>query len=283
MFPNSASSVIKSASVPWNVLSLPGLTLDSLGHYLAALGLLVILNRRWPAVRGCWRQGRFVLVNGPADQDELIKQLAAVATDGKWMDYQKNWDKALKEDTNGESSDKSSLWRSHQANEKFLPVFHAHLALADRLSFNPLFGTGGNSGQRDFSKGWKEVVDDLKEPPRRWSKYMLLRDLEAFLRGESCHCLNGYNAACWFSASNKVFNSGTKNLSERVKSHLGPWCWPAKRFHFCVAALRGNWGANGVLQVLSHLLHNQRQWMRLESVAISQVKFGCRFGNDRWL
>lgn len=46
-------------------ISLPGLTLDTLGLYFAALGLLRLLSRKWPQVRGCWRQGVFTVGGGP--------------------------------------------------------------------------------------------------------------------------------------------------------------------------------------------------------------------------
>jgi hypothetical protein len=39
------------------VLALPGLSPDSLGNYLASLGLLRVLSRKWPSTRIAWRDG----------------------------------------------------------------------------------------------------------------------------------------------------------------------------------------------------------------------------------
>jgi len=38
-------------------IALPGLRPDSLGNYLASLGLLRLLAREWPEVRIAWKDG----------------------------------------------------------------------------------------------------------------------------------------------------------------------------------------------------------------------------------
>ena len=53
------------------VLRLAGLHLDTLGNYFAALGLLRLAAHRWPAVKGCWRDGVFCLIGGPDNISEL--------------------------------------------------------------------------------------------------------------------------------------------------------------------------------------------------------------------
>jgi hypothetical protein len=41
-----------------SILTFPGLTLDTLGLYFAALGLLRLLSRKWPAGSGLLAQRR---------------------------------------------------------------------------------------------------------------------------------------------------------------------------------------------------------------------------------
>lgn len=59
-----------------NAIPLPGLTLDTLGLYFAALGLLRLLSRRWPQVRGCWRNGVFTVIAGPEVEEALARDFS---------------------------------------------------------------------------------------------------------------------------------------------------------------------------------------------------------------
>ena len=40
-----------------------GIRADSLGGYLMGLGLLSACSKRWPDIRGCWREGHFTLLH----------------------------------------------------------------------------------------------------------------------------------------------------------------------------------------------------------------------------
>jgi CRISPR-associated protein Csx17 len=102
-----------------------------------------------------------------------------------------------------------------------LATFHSHVACGDRLSFNPLFGSGGNSGNRGFDDGWQEAVSALRTPPRKWKPEKLRADLGSFLVGNACECLAGLNASSWFSAANKAFNSGTARPFR--EGQVTPW------------------------------------------------------------
>ena len=53
-------------------LALPGLSPDSLGNYLASLGLLRVLSRKWPSTRIAWRDEVLQVVGGPTTLDELL-------------------------------------------------------------------------------------------------------------------------------------------------------------------------------------------------------------------
>ena len=147
---SQASASGTAIAVSWPVLPLSGLTPDTLGNYLASLGLLTLAARQWEDIRACWRNGQFLLVNGPADIESLVALLRDVAESRNWSGYDKAWAKKQKDDTKNKNAASTSLWRSQQASEQELSLFQSHIATGDRLSFNPLFGSGGNAGRRDF-------------------------------------------------------------------------------------------------------------------------------------
>ncbi len=203
------------------VVALPGLHLDSLGHCLAALGLLSLCSRRWTSLRGGWRGSVFYLAGGPATEDELVLHLAGIGERGEWSHYGKGWEMHQKADTKAKSAVATARWRAHEAIEESLPLLQSHLATAARLSFNPLFGTGGNAGKRDFSTGWAKATGAIRKPPKGWRRELLNDDLAAFLRGDPGVCLADYNAGCWFGAANKAFNSGTARPFR--EGQVSPW------------------------------------------------------------
>lgn len=203
------------------VIPLAGLHLDSLGLGLAALGILSLCSRRWSSVRGGWRGSLFYLAGGPTTEDELLAFIAGIGERGEWSAYKKGWDKHQKADTKAKSGRNTALWRAREADEESLSLLQSHIAPASRLSFNPLFGTGGNAGKRDFSKGWSKAVSDIEKPPRGWKREVLNADLAAFLQGKPGLCLADYNAGCWFGSANKAFNSGTAKPFR--DGQLSPW------------------------------------------------------------
>lgn len=203
------------------VISLPGLHLDSLGLGLSALGLLSLCSRRWPIVRGGWRGSIFYLAGGPPTKTELIEYIATIGERGEWSSYRKGWDKQQKADTKTKGGKNIALWCALEADEETLALHQSHIAHSARLSFNPLFGTGGNAGKRDFSIGWAKAAAAIETPPRGWKREALNADLEAFLNGEPGICLADYNAGCWFGAANKSFNSGTAKPFR--EGQISPW------------------------------------------------------------
>ena len=172
-------------------------------------------------MRGGWRGGVFYLAGGPATEDELIQYVASIGERGEWSHYRKGWDKHQKADTKAKSGMNTALWRAREAEEKLLPLLQSHISPATRLSFNPLFGTGGNAGKRDFANGWSKATGDIQKPPKGWKREILNTDLAAFLRGEPGICLADYNAGCWFGAANKAFNSGTAKPFR--EGQASPW------------------------------------------------------------
>lgn len=208
------------------VVPLHGLTLDTLGHYLASLGLLRLLGREWPRVRGCWRNGIFTVVAGPEQPEVIEKFVFEGGLAGAWTEYGKPWGDLQKKDTKLSQVKKPvehvAAWRAFNATEAQVSLLQSHLASGERRnSFNPLFGTGGNAGKRLFASGWSTARSTVMRPPRGVQPATLRQDLHALLFGGSCVVLGDYGAGSWFSAANKVFNSGfEKPFSE---GQITPW------------------------------------------------------------
>ena len=214
------------------VLALPGLSPDSLGNYLASLGLLRVLSRKWPSTRIAWRDEVLQVVGGPATLDELLDELVRVAvtqaeTDTskrEWTQYDKAWSDAQKKGTKAKSGAPLALWQA-EAQEAHLSLFAAHAVPHARVSFNPLLGSGGNAGRRDFSAGWKQAVDALAAVPKAGNVASApdarRSELSAFLLGQPLTwLLEKLAAGSWFSEATKLYNSGQSSARE---GQISPW------------------------------------------------------------
>lgn len=224
------------------VLPIPGLSPDSLGNYLASLGLLRLLVRKWPSVRMAWHDDVLHVIGGPPVLDDLLEQILAIATSRAWTPYERGWADAQKQSTMAKSGHRLALWQAG-ADEQELEMLAAHAVPAARVSFNPLLGSGGNAGKRDFALGWKQAVDALaKSGPdtkmrasKKAKKNATISEaaipsdtahkraeLEALLLGKpTAWMLEKLNAASWFGGgANKLYNSGQKPSRE---GRLSPW------------------------------------------------------------
>jgi len=194
---------------------IPGLAPDCLGNYLASLGLLRLLARTWPKLRIAWCDDVLNLVGGPSNLEDIVAELACVAKDKKWTPYGRNWLPEQKKSTKAKSGKHLALWLA-QSSEQELELFHAHAVPTAPVSFNPLLGSGGNSGRRDFAKGCKKAVEALgkRDPNVRPA-------LEALLLGTpTAWELKDLNAASWFSAANKRCNNGQQPFRD---GQVSPW------------------------------------------------------------
>lgn len=220
---------MRDSSVRLPVLPIPGLPPDSPGNYLASLGLLHLLARKWPSVRIAWREDILYVVGGPTDMDELLDALADTAAKRAWTPYERGWIEDQKMSTKAKSSAPLARWQA-AADENVLELFNAHAVPAVRVSFNPMLGSGGNAGKRVFSDGWKKATDALTPLPSAAPKEVRKtnantpdprKELDALLRGEpTTWLLEKLNAASWFSDANKLFNSGQSPFRE---GRLSPW------------------------------------------------------------
>ena len=233
-------------------LPLPGLSPDKLGNYLASLGLLRLLARKWPTARLAWRGETPQIVGGPDTADQLVDEICKVAACREWTPYQRGWKTAQKESSTlaskGETRTQSgmpfSLWQA-SAEEPMLELFAAHVVPTTRgRSFNPALGHAGKIGQRDFAKGFDRAVELLAPPPpakrstkRAWKGSVDPKDseegkaqaeasrkrdaLRGLLRGEPLDWLvENLNAATWFSEANKLYGSGQRAYRDGLAS---PW------------------------------------------------------------
>jgi len=200
-------------------IPIPGVRPDSLGNYLASLGLLRVLARTWPEVRIAWKEEVLHVVAGPDSLDAVLDELVNVATKNTWTPYERGWVKKQKESTKRKSGAPLAEWQA-QASEEHLELFAAHVVPRGRVHFNPLLGSGGNAGKRAFSDGWKKAVDELKKESAKASG-QARKELESLLMGEPVTwLLEKLNAASWFSDANKLYNSGQNPYREGL---ISPW------------------------------------------------------------
>lgn len=198
------------------VIALPGLRCEVLGNYLAALGLLRLLARSWPSTRIAWRQGVVQVVGGPPSLDDLVAFLLKIAEERGWTEYKRWWRDKQKECTSLGSGRSLAVCQG-KARESVLELFAAHMVPRERLVFNPLFGSGGNAGRRDFAKGWRQAVELLQSAKQEGGD----RELKAWLLGEPTSWLKERLAAgSWFSSATKLYNSGQCPYREEGVS---PW------------------------------------------------------------
>jgi CRISPR-associated protein Csx17 len=214
------------------VLALPGLSPDSLGNYLASLGLLRVLSRRWPSVRIAWWDEVLQVVGGPTTLDALLDELVRIASENEWTQYDKAWSDAQKRGTKTKSGVPLALWQA-EAREDLLPLFAAHAVPHARVSFNPLLGSGGNAGRRDFAAGWRKAVDALAAAPKTAKAGGKRKAISAAPSDEKRNALQALllghpvrwvveklGAGSWFSEATKLYNSGQSPAREGL---ISPW------------------------------------------------------------
>jgi CRISPR-associated protein Csx17 len=184
-----------------------GISTDSLGHYLAGLGLFAATARRWPTIRACWHRGRFMLLSDHITAVDEIKQYLLA----EWTPtpYDRWWYKAQLTKVPG------NIWKvRNERSAADIRSLDAHIVPMLRNCFNPVFGTGGNVAKRNFAEVWKNAVKLLNKPEKGgW--------LDATLAGRADCCTPDLRGGgTWFVFANKTFNSGQGWHRE---GQLSPW------------------------------------------------------------
>ena len=193
-----------------SAVPLPGLTLDTLGLYLAALGLLRILSRKWPSIRGCWRNGIFHIIAAEMTIEAINEYLLSLQ-DADWPEFEESWkNQASQTERNRKSKSASStdrsptipllLYRTELPEDKLIN-FDTHLVASRSSVKNPLLKNPG--GQRDPHKNWrKEVLADIGNSSTRENS--LQECLTGTGQGEIT--IGKWNSANWFPYANKIYN-----------------------------------------------------------------------------
>ena len=92
------------------ILRFDGLHPDTLGHYFAAVGLLAAVGQHWPNVRGCWRNGRFLLLHESLTEQQVKDYLLDT---WKPTRYERWWGEAQS------SKDDANLWAERNRRSLF--------------------------------------------------------------------------------------------------------------------------------------------------------------------
>lgn len=190
-------------------IRLRGLRLDSLGNYLAALGLLRVCSQKWADFRGLWYEDEFVVGSAGLNPQALREFLAS-----EWhpTNYERWW-KGHKDIA------KLRSWENSLARVQLLD---AHIVAKGKSNiYNDILGTGGNVGKRDFSKV-SEVCRELvrQQESKTWLSYSLFGDSADGKNPIELPILP--STGTWFASANKAFNSG---YSAAREGQLSPWSY----------------------------------------------------------
>ena len=202
-------------------LTFNGVHSGSLGGYLVGLGLLSACSKRWPDIRGCWRNGYFILLHQNIEIstiNDFLLNCWVMPTypviEGKtpkpiWADKQKS-------DTKYKISDNISKFRS-ECSLGEIQFLDSHIISIERNIFNPIFGSGGNVGRRNFAKVGleaKEMINEAEESIKSlW--------LDNTLFGIDTNLPELKATGTWFVHANRTYNSGQANIFREGK--LSPW------------------------------------------------------------
>lgn len=197
-----------------NIVSFIGVRPDSLGNYFVGLGLIAALSKKYPQIRGCWRNGHFVLVGDSLSEDAIKGYLL-----NEWQPtpYVRWWSDVQKKDTKAQTD--QGLWqaRSREKDSSRVRLLDAHIVGTRRNQFNHVLGTGGNVGKRDLAKtsgdAWQSIQKSKPQDKACWLEQTLYE-----ISSGTIPKLN--NTGTWFVSANKTFNSGQDWFRE---GEISPW------------------------------------------------------------
>src|SRR5665213_730756 len=185
---------------------LSGIRLDSLGNYLAAVGLLQACSRKWAGFRGLWSDDEFIVGSAGLTSQVLREFLAH-----EWSptNYERWW----------KGSKEVAKLRSWEPDLARVRLLDAHIVAKGSNVYNDILGTGGNVGKRDFAKV-SEVCRELIGRPESeaWLGYSLFGAQAN--DGLPVELPNLPSTGTWFASANKAFNSG---YSVAREGQLSPW------------------------------------------------------------
>lgn len=202
-----------------------GIRADSLGGYLMGLGLLSACGKRWPDIRGCWREGYFTLLHTNLELVIELRDFLLNGWDAPQYPTGKSsaketpktfWTIEQKADTKAGTSKNIQKMRSMCTLDD-LRFLDSHLVSITRNVFNPVFGTGGNIGRRSLAKVSLDAKTMLDEAdPQDKSSW-----LNHTLFGEDANLPELQSTGTWFVQANKTYNSGQSDFYR--EGRLSPW------------------------------------------------------------
>jgi len=226
---DTKSAGLELSGCALTTLPLEGLHTGSLGHYLAALGLLRVTEKM--NIRGYWENGRLVLRGQTEDlsEESLCKYLVEAWNPSP---LERWWGKV--QEASKKDPDAIPRERAFTSDER-VDQLDAVMVQANRRVFNDLFLRGGIVGKRNLASvhekccrlAGKLTAADLKV--KKSKKAAEGKDNQSDLTTWLRHTLFGdenvelpelLGAGTWFVFSNKTFNSGQEWYKD---GHLSPW------------------------------------------------------------
>jgi CRISPR-associated protein Csx17 len=193
-------------------ISFAGIRPDSLGNYLVGLGLLSVLARHWPSIRGSWHNGCFAIMENAVEQSQIEECLLCWTPDP----YEHWWTPHQKADAKAKSD--QNIWRARSLETiAKVRLLDSHIVGVERNQFNRVLGRGGNIGRRNLAKAFT----DAKALVSKSDKTKTTGWLHATLYSEfDCPLPELNSAGTWFVYANKTFNSGQSWYRE---GQISPW------------------------------------------------------------
>ena len=206
----------------YHALHFPGIRPDSLGEYLTGLGLLSACSKEWPSIRGCWKDGYFVLLcnqNENRQENDIVYHLKNTWVFPKYPTNASNkliWNEQQKKDTKKKMTIEIQKLRSGSSLE-VISFMDSHLVSTTKNVFNPIFGSGGNIGKRNLSK----VTTDSKEMINKANDQKNILWIRKTLFGKETILDELQSTGTWFVYANKTYNSGQNDFYR--EGRLSPW------------------------------------------------------------
>jgi len=192
-------------------IPLDGIRPDSLGGYLAGLGVLKALQQEDSDLefRSAWRDGRLVL--GAPDEYTIDRLVEFIAKKWQPTSFEKWW----KDVQEASKKDRLAVPRARASEpDDRVDQLDAVMVESTHRVFNDLLGTGGNVGKRDLANVCQKSKDLTNRPQAcDWLRHSLLGVGSVALP----QLVGG---GTWFVFSNKTFNSGQSWFRE---GQLSPW------------------------------------------------------------
>lgn len=180
-----------------------GIRADSLGGYLMGLGLLSACAKRWPDIRGCWREGCFNLLHkeNNINVEEYILDQWQPTSFESWNRYDSPWIDRSKSDI------------------KNIPIIDSLVGGINKPVYNPTVARGRNVGKRPLNQAYSDSMEKISD--RKSIKVQIW--LKATLKGNvDFEPPEAKAMGTWFPSANRTYNTGQSTKFYR-EGRISPW------------------------------------------------------------